>query len=520
MQIIVQAGGKGTRLEHLTHNRPKCLVSLHNKPLLFHLFDKYPNSRFVIIGDYKYDVLERYLATFAKHINYKLLRAEGEGNIRGIKEALDYISPQEKLMLVWADLVLADDFKPETLPAGNYVGLLPGIRCAWRLEKGKLEKKASSTCGVAGCFIFNNKQALEGVAQTGSFTQWLQKSGLQLTPLSMARCTLVGSAETLDKLEDIPFRCCPHHRIAFTEDTVKKEGILDKGRKLMERETAWYRKMAQYGYPQIPEVYCYRPLTLQRIDGKNISKHAFTEAQKTTVIRRLIAGLKQLHDYETRPADRDDLLQEYYTQIIEQLSALQPVIPFAQEPWITINGKKCKNPLVFKEDFKAAVTQKLMDTVFAPIHGDCTFTHTLMDKSGAIYFIGARGYFGKQEVFGDVRYDWAKLYHSMAGNLEGFRNRDFRLSISNKAVVFHIASSGWESLAPALWTGLSPNFKAEIRLIHAILWLSLAARYRADYDSMCLAFYSGVYLLQEFLPKSNGPAVETALAAKPAKVVS
>lgn len=35
--IIVQAGGKGTRMEYLTKNKPKALVPVDNLPMLFHL---------------------------------------------------------------------------------------------------------------------------------------------------------------------------------------------------------------------------------------------------------------------------------------------------------------------------------------------------------------------------------------------------------------------------------------------------------------------------------------------------
>ena len=59
--IIVQAGGKGTRMEHLTVNKPKALVPINNLPMLFHMFRKYPDKRFIIIGDYKYEVLKKYL---------------------------------------------------------------------------------------------------------------------------------------------------------------------------------------------------------------------------------------------------------------------------------------------------------------------------------------------------------------------------------------------------------------------------------------------------------------------------
>ena len=63
--IIVQAGGKGRRLEALTLNTPKCLVPVDNLPILFHSFKRFPTSRFIIIADYKSDVLIKYLKAFA-----------------------------------------------------------------------------------------------------------------------------------------------------------------------------------------------------------------------------------------------------------------------------------------------------------------------------------------------------------------------------------------------------------------------------------------------------------------------
>ena len=63
--IIVQAGGKGTRMEYLTADKPKALVPVGNLPMLFHLFRKYPDKKFIIIGDYKIDVLKKYLRAFA-----------------------------------------------------------------------------------------------------------------------------------------------------------------------------------------------------------------------------------------------------------------------------------------------------------------------------------------------------------------------------------------------------------------------------------------------------------------------
>ncbi len=63
--IVVQAGGKGTRLEHLTANKPKALVPVENLPMIFHLFRKFPDKKFVVIADTHREVLREYLAAFA-----------------------------------------------------------------------------------------------------------------------------------------------------------------------------------------------------------------------------------------------------------------------------------------------------------------------------------------------------------------------------------------------------------------------------------------------------------------------
>lgn len=87
MKIIVQAGGLGTRMMSLTASKPKALIPVFNKPILFHLFDLFnkPSNEFIIIGYYMYEVLDNYLTTFAKNKRYILMKAEGKGNAAGIK---------------------------------------------------------------------------------------------------------------------------------------------------------------------------------------------------------------------------------------------------------------------------------------------------------------------------------------------------------------------------------------------------------------------------------------------------
>lgn len=96
--IIVQAGGKGTRLGHLTQNKPKALLPVENLPMLFHLFRKYPDRRFIIIADYQKEVLREYLAAFAD-VKYQIVDAEGTGTCAGIRQALSLIPDRQPFML-------------------------------------------------------------------------------------------------------------------------------------------------------------------------------------------------------------------------------------------------------------------------------------------------------------------------------------------------------------------------------------------------------------------------------------
>lgn len=113
--IIVQAGGKGTRLEGLTKNKPKCLVPYDNLPIIFHLFKKFPQAKFTIIADYKVEVLQKYLDIFARDYEWRILPANGSGTLSGIGEAVKGFSEDESFMVIWCDLILSREF---SLPCG------------------------------------------------------------------------------------------------------------------------------------------------------------------------------------------------------------------------------------------------------------------------------------------------------------------------------------------------------------------------------------------------------------------
>ena len=185
----------------------------------------------------------------------------------------------------------------------------------------------------------------------------------------------------------------------------------------------------------------------------------------------------------------DSMLKFWYMFIFDNLEKIK------------INGKECINVLYHPQLLRQAVLKTLMNIkYYRPIHGDCQLTNTMIDKNGNIYFIDARGYFGKSQVLGDARYDWAKVYYALSGNFDQFNVKNFDLEINNE-VHFNIHSGGWEFLVDHFLKSVpetEANIK-EIKLIHAIIWLSLASHAWEDFDSMCVAFYNGTLLFNEWM---------------------
>ena len=125
----------------------------------------------------------------------------------------------------------------------------------------------------------------------------------------------------------------------------------------------------------------------------------------------------------------------------------------------------------------------------------------MLRENGTPVLIDPRGYFGFTDLYGDERYDWAKLYYSIAGNYDKFNLKKFTLDIGENAdegVKLSIESNGWEDMEDEFFE-LTGADRHEIKLLHAVTWLSLTTYAWQDYDSICGAFYNGLYYLEEVL---------------------
>lgn len=495
--IIVQAGGKGTRLGHLTTNKPKCLVPINNLPMLFHLFKKFPDKKFIIIGDYHYDVLHEYLKTFAE-VPYILVRSTGrEGTLSGIKDALKFVPNAVPFLLVWSDLILSEDL--EIPKKGRFIGLSKDFRCRWKYEKGQFNEEPSFDYGVAGLFLFEDKEALHGIPEQGEFVRWLQSQHMQFEEIPMYKSKEYGLLSEYEKLE--PQKCRPFNELIVKEESIIKSPITKQGEDIAKKELAWYQFVqANSEFSRIPKIHSYKPFEMEKIKGRNVYECVDLRFEdKKAVLKEIVEALKELHTIGSRETDYFSVKEAYVDKTFNRLSKIRDLIPLTNQEYITVNGRRCRNVFYYKQQVEEKV-QSLEIANFKFLHGDCTFSNIMITKDLRPVFIDPRGYFGHLELYGDPDYDWAKLYYSIVGNYDQFNLKRFLLTIADDQVQVDVITNGWEILQQDFFEMIGTEVSVlKIKLLHAIIWLSLTTYAWEDYDSICAAFYLGIYYMEEVL---------------------
>ncbi|MCU1326094.1 MAG: Nucleoside-diphosphate-sugar pyrophosphorylase family protein [Bryobacterales bacterium] len=180
-----------------------------------------------------------------------------------------------------------------------------------------------------------------------------------------------------------------------------------------------FMEMEYYSYPALNDVYLYGSL------DPGIWKRVFQAIGNV---------LRQMHSHRFQPDEPGQLARCMKTMYEEKTAArLQPILDdprFARfsEHWVNINGethmgvRQCLDVL---PQVAAAVDMYSLD-YFTVIHGDLCLSNILYDRRNSfVRVIDPRGEFGDVGIFGDMRYDLAKLSHSLEGDYDFMVNGMF-----------------------------------------------------------------------------------------------
>ena len=94
-EVIILAGGLGTRLRSVVADKPKCMAPVAGKPFLHYLIDflqKQDIENFIFSVGYMHEVIEEYLQQSYPHLSYTLsLEKEPLGNYLNYSNVVFFI---------------------------------------------------------------------------------------------------------------------------------------------------------------------------------------------------------------------------------------------------------------------------------------------------------------------------------------------------------------------------------------------------------------------------------------------
>ena len=106
MKTIILAGGLGTRIAELTETKPKPMVLIDDKPILWHIMNIYASqgfSEFIIAAGYKGEIIHQWVENLNSPWSIEVVDTGGETQTGGrIQKCMELI-PGESVMATYGD---------------------------------------------------------------------------------------------------------------------------------------------------------------------------------------------------------------------------------------------------------------------------------------------------------------------------------------------------------------------------------------------------------------------------------
>ncbi len=505
-KVIVQAGGKGTRMENLTYNRPKCLISIGGRPILYSISEAFGNDfEAIIIADYKAEILKTYLNNFPPPFKYQVVDADGQGTSSGIQAAIE-LTNGSGFAIVWSDLLFEEPFDLKNIN-GNTIGITENVRCRWSIYNGKIVEEPNSLpehFGIPGIFFFPEPALLPNVPKNGEFVKFLSECGIDFSYILVKGFKEIGSYDAYRNERDNRLNSRFFNNIRIEDGKVIKESRDAGFNGLISDEVGWYKFVSGRGYENVPRIIKYKPLTLEFVRGFHPydlgTKIKATNEKKMEAVRSIITSLQELHRLGSVEYSEEIAEEVYVNKTMSRLYRVAGVVPHKCRENFIVNGRKVMN--ILHPDNANAVKHIFNKVLkrqgeFKVIHGDPTFSNTIIKTiDSKPIFIDPRGYFGQRKIYGDTLYDFAKLYYSAIGNYDFFNQGRFILKLNGAEVNVKVESEGFEQ-ARTVFEETMGNEIASIEVLHSLIWLSLSGYVIDDYDSILASYFKGLFLFQE-----------------------
>lgn len=465
---IIPAAGRGQRMLSMTDNCPKSMLPVGNKPLISYHLDKLIeeniNDVYIVVG-YKKEVLINYVSKlYDDKLNIHFIeQKELLGLAHAIKLTVDEI-PKDTyngLLIMLGDNIIQDNNVFSTVKANisfvAYKEVSDYSRwCLLNMNKdniitGFLDKpdvEPDEKNAVIGIYYYNEieafRKALNDVIEddikikneyqlSSAMQLYIDKYKKELKGLKCDNWYDFGEIETYNESRKYFNLARCFNNIKYNEDSIIKTST---NYNKIQKEILWYLSLPLELQKYTPRLLSYSLIDddvsyeLEYINGTSLQElfiYNYLSCEDWNKIFDLID--KCINDFKSSSNAHNSNIYDFLNNSIEKRVNMINTTgnPILQElinkynNHIYINGKAYFSVLYLKKYIESKLESFKDDTSSYSqiIHGDMVFSNIIYNiGNNKIKLIDPRGDFNGDIVYGDLRYDLAKLCQCVIGKYD------------------------------------------------------------------------------------------------------
>lgn len=306
-----------------------------------------------------------------------------------------------------------------------------------------------------------------------------------------------------------------------------KRGIIKKTSNNKEKlinEIKWYLKIPDKLQYLLPRIYnyslsLYSPYVSMEYYGYDTLHESLlfgnlSEKKWKQIFEKILFSINDMEQYklycekDALYCALDDMYIKKTCSRLEQLRLDNNFKDFFSEN-IIINDKIYK-PLQYYIDILPKIVYEYIIIPFSGnfniIHGDLCFSNILIESTyNFIRVIDPRGKFGEYDIYGDSRYEIAKLLHTLEGNYDQIIEDMFFLNVNKTKIDFKIKKNLCYVLDIFLDVFKDKLYDLQvIRIIESLLFLSMIPLHNDNINRQYAMLATGIILLEDSVNHLKG----------------
>ena len=534
--LILSAGQINEELSKIFGKIPSGLIPINGKPVIFRIIDKLLNEgikNISITVGYKKEILKEIITEqYKKQWDIQFIEADFKkppGN--SIKDSINQFN-EKKLLIILGDTMIGNNLTElvnkgknfvltsnEFLNTENWCVITKNEEKLDEIFDKKILENNKKYHALVGCYFFNKVNLLKNSLDEFKNDERLEISSIikkikekeEFNSETAQEWLDVGHLENYFSTKQFVLKTRYFNKLQFDESGENVIKTSTNNEKLV-NEIKWYKQIPNEILDLVPKIsdssvqknpfikleYIKHPTLSELWLYGEFSSNFWKEIINDLFI--IIQKFKKHNHHVTKQEYNSIYFQKTQDRINELMQDNEIFKEIFEQEFIFINSKKQKNWKLIKDQINKKINIMFNEEDNCLIHGDLYFSNILYDSEKRNFkLIDPRGKWG-QGIAGDIKYDIAKIRHSIVGGFDTIVNGLYSANYQgqNKIEYSVFVSKNNQTIRNELDNIIERNWKLdEIKMIEGLLFISMLPLHSDNFERQLALFCIGIERLNE-----------------------